>query len=163
MGLLVPLTCHFTKNAIFCVIFTSFVLLPLFSLANPTPVIPKLMWNINNTSALIEADHFIEMHYLSLWLWIRTLPVPNDLTALCEVVRKDTIVPVAIKKHMCFFFFLFFPIRPQTGSTRCIWWMVLFFFFFLSLERVSHTVYSCTEEELTLFHREWGGGENQQV
>lgn len=61
------------------------------------------------------------------------------------------IVPVAIKKHMCRFFFCFFFKASDRQYQMCAVNGVGGFF---SLERVSDAVYSCTEEELSLFHRE---------
>lgn len=56
-------------------------------------------------------------------------------------------MPVAIKKHMCCFF------SKASGGLHqmCAVNGVGFFF---SLERVSDTVYSCAEEELSPFHRQ---------
>lgn len=51
---------------------------------HPPSVIPELMWaNINNVRTLIEAQYFIEIHYLSPCVWMRTLLEPNDLRAFC--------------------------------------------------------------------------------
>ncbi len=60
------------------------------------------------------------------------------------------IVLVAIKKHMCSFFFFFLKASDRQYQ-MCAVSAVVFFF---SLERVSGAVYSCTEEELSPFHRE---------
>lgn len=59
----------------------------------------------------------------------------------------DMIVPLAINEHMCCFF-LKVSVRQDQ---MCVVNGVIFFF---SLERVSDTVYSCTEKELSPFHRE---------
>lgn len=100
------------------------------------PVTPMLMWNINSLGAQTETHHFVEIHYLSSCLWVRTSPVSSDLRAFFKVVRRDIIVPAAIKKHMCLlFFFSFFLKASDKRHQMCVLNSVVFFFF--SLERVS--------------------------
>lgn len=86
------------------------------------PVTPMLMWNINSLGAQTETHHFVEIHYLSSCLWIRTSPVSSDLRAFFKVVRRDIIVPAAIKKHMCllFFFSFFFKGVRQAAPDVCV-------------------------------------------
>lgn len=84
------------------------------------PVTPMLMWNINSLGAQTETHHFVEIHYLSSCLWIRTSPVSSDLRAFFKVVRRDIIVPAAIKKHTCLLFFFFFKGVRQAAPDACV-------------------------------------------
>lgn len=89
-------------------------------------------------------------------------PVPNDLEGFffASLSGKNTIVLVAIKKHMCCFFFSssFLMVSSREPADVCGEWCWHF-----SLERVSDALYSCTQDELSLFRRACGGGENQRV